>query len=402
MRVLILFTISILLTSCYKKEFLPPELGEAIPYTDSLPSFNAAFAASPYTLFLHAWRRSSAHKQLDLANPDTRITLLVPDNAAMEAAGYNLPKLNTLPLRELDSLVLYHTALSYLHQDGLQELENKGNVGTRSALTNKNDWEFYAIGTSHFYTDYHYKIYVGNENSDLLINGKNIGNIKDIIPTKQAILLPIKEVLKRPTKTTWEYLKADGRFSLYTQSIAYTDSIYKKINEFYFGRGPLFNLYLNTTLLVPTDEAFHKAGLMNFEDIKKIIHRVPDPYKTAQNNLSHFTPIDSILDNHYWNFNITYLPDRNNHMSIYSNDLKNNLFGGNYVHFVSLIASITNFYSLDPNIKLQFTNNNASTYVHLKNSNFPAAEFVETDIVTLTGVVHVLDHLLIPKDFKFN
>ncbi|TDQ73700.1 fasciclin domain-containing protein [Sphingobacterium yanglingense] len=416
---IVLLTIG-LCSSCLKKEFMPPPIGESIPYQDSIPTFYEAFSDPAYSTFLHAWRRSRISSQVNVQDPKTKFTVLIPDNQAMAQAGYTLAKINQMSLNDIDSLVFYHTIKGQMPQKGIEE--SKGNTRLNTLLTHPSEMEG---GTSETGENsvfhYKYKVYFGIENQQILLNGKPHGPQNRIVESKQATLIPISKVLVRPSKTTAQFLREDGRFSMFIKALNYSDSLYHEMqtesNPYYYQpegyqlRMNMLSTFNSTSLLVPTDDAFKKAGIYTVSDIEKLCERSPVQVKNWTGTMSNFSVIDSVMNNHWWQINswnvlatdprglATYHQAKNAFTpfsTFFSNDLRNEILGT-----IVLSWEVDQGYRIDSN-NLEFDRANNEIRIKTKGSKHPAAKVIEQDILTYTGVVHVIDRLLLPKDFKLN
>ncbi len=409
-----------LCSSCLKKEFMPPPIGEQIPYQDSLPTFYEAFSDPAFSTFLHAWRRSRINTQVNIQDAKVKFTVLVPDNQAMTQAGYTLSKINQMSLNDIDSLVFYHTIKGQMSKNGIDD--SQGNTRLNTLLTHPTEIEGgTSEGGESVTYPYKYKVYFGVDKQQILLNGKPHGPQNRIVESKQATLIPITKVLARPTKTTAQFLQEDGRFSLFIKALNYSDSLYHEIqsesNPYYYQpegyklRMNLLSTFYSTSLLVPTDDAFKKAGINSVKDIEKLCERSPVQAVNWTGTMNNFTVIDSIINNHWWQINswnvlatdprglATYHQAKNAFTpfsTFFSNDLRNEILGT-----IVLSWEVDQGYRLDSN-NLEFERANNEIHIKTKGANHPAAKVIEQDILTYTGVVHVIDRLLLPKDFKLN
>lgn len=410
-------------SACLKKEFMPTPIGETIPYQDSIPTFYEAFSNPNYSLFLHAWRRSTIPSKVSLQDTKAKFTLFVPDNQAMTTAGFSLAKINQMAQRDIDSLVAYHTIKGQLTKTTIEQ--SKGNTSLATYLVHPTELEYVTDSNGETYgeTPYVYRINFGVDNDNTIVYGRPLGKVKDVVESKQATLIPVNKVVQRPTQTTTAFLEKDGRFKLYLKTLAYNDSIYDEIqaeaNPYYYEpegarlRLSRLEAYISTSILAPTDEAFHKAGIYSMNDIKRLNDRHPVYTINYYGTMSNYTVTDSILNNHWWQVNpwnvISTHPKGMDsyHLAkgaftpfstFYSNDLKNELLA-------NIILSWENYlgYQIDAN-NLEFNrdNNADKIRVKVKGSTYEAANVTEKDIITFTGVVHVVDRLLLPKGFKLN
>lgn len=128
---------------------------------------------------------------------------------------------------------------------------------------------------------------------NLLVNGVDMGAAAPF-EAAEATIWPINNVITRISRSAWDFLKDDGRFSLFTGILQYNDSVYNdlfyKANgyaaqtggyraQWYYRDSPMqlgmtifeengqnYTYPLNTWF-VPTDEAFRKAGFQTLDDL---------------------------------------------------------------------------------------------------------------------------------------
>lgn len=418
-----------LLFSCNKNEFMPLPVGEAVPFVDSLSTFETYIKQSPeYSLFWQAWRRSTMGKTLNEIGPSYGFTLFVADNTAMEKAGYNSNTIRTTPVPVLDTLLRLHTIPQQVFPDALAL--QPGNLRLESLLQivlAKDEWQNELT--------FRYRHYLAIEKGRVLINAQPAGLVSSIAVIQKGTIIPVNKVLVRRPKDTHQVLYEDGRFSMYLGIRRYNDSLYNIIRGFspsdfhsnpdtydkrfglsYTGNTPVkqlldylspatytyikhlasFEKYIQvyeTTILVPTDEAFRHAGFQRLENLIAFNQRAIPYLKEDGQEFSGWLPTDSLLSAHYWGFNIVgNNPPPEQPTLFYSNDLKPEIMS-DYV--------FKTYYNSHIN-PLDFTREGEAIHVKVKGSTAEQATIIEKDIETFNGVVHVLNRLLVPPGFKLN
>jgi uncharacterized surface protein with fasciclin (FAS1) repeats len=440
--VLGLFT-ACLFVACKRTEFMPAPVGEPIVYADSSLYFSEYMRKSPsYSFFWQAWQRSGIEKVLKAYDPNYAFSVFMPDNSAMEAAGLNSEKIRSTPIGVLDSMMRLHIVPKKLYPEPL--VAQLGNLELITLLSNLNYVE--KIG----YLDYAYRYrqYLTIENGAIYLNGQHSGLSSTIRIVKEASIFPINRVLKKPAKSTRQVLFEDGRFKMYLGIRRYNDSLYNAlygVEETYLYTTPYenrytmgvytypkstpmldflssvnyaFNTFTNefdennsiyhTTLLAPTDDAFKRAGFKDLDDLIALNERAI-PFINDIGVLSGYLPTDSILNNHYWQSNNVAVPlnsagqqvaiirPPNPLMILYTNDLRNEIMKDYTVNFFS---SGNKDYSLYNN--LDFIRDGETLRTRVRGSQAEAATFVQKNIETFNGVIHVLDRLLLPPGFKLH
>lgn len=438
-----------LMSACRKTEFMPPPVGEPVAYADSSLTLSEFMKKSvAYSLFWQAWQRSNIEKVLKDYDPNYSFSLFLPDNTAMEAAGLNSDKIRNSPIPVLDSLMRLHIVPKKLYPEPLQT--QVGNLELQSLLLNKNYLE---PGQNDFNPDYGYRYrhYLAVKDGYIYINGQNMGAAANMRILKEASIFPINKVLKKPVKTIRQLLVEDGRFGMYLGIRRYNDSLYNAVTgvmETYLYRTPydqryvlgLYN-YLRTepmldflstpnyyydefneafiesktvymtTILAPTDDAFKRAGFQRIEDLIALNERaIPYPDYEGSATLSGYLPTDSILMNHYWqsssvtvhygsvgNTNIEVAGIPKGLMILYSNDLRNEIMSDFKVRITEYggkdFSKVNN---------LDFIRDGENVRARVKGSGAEPATFIQKDIEAFNGVIHVVDHLLLPPGFKLH
>jgi len=472
-KILIFSFLNILIlcnSACNRTEFMPPPVGEVVPFEDSTLTVEEYMADdTEHALFWRAWRRSNIIAQLKSFAEDYRFTLFLPSNNAMVAAGLDAAWISRASQQQLDSIVQYHiTPVQVMPESfnaqstytGSVELETMRLESDYIRLVNQtnanNDWPM----------KFRYKMSIID--GKVYINNKPVGDAAAGAVLRGGTVFPINRVLQKPRKSTRQILVEDGRFKLFLGIRRYNDSLYNRL-----ANGPLSNVintpyennqyvvgissssasvrWLTTTayvpamlnyladvhyqynnhasrqnflsvkqiflltVLIPTDEAFHRAGFHSLDDLIAFNHRVP--LSESYNGIDRCLPTDSILNYHFMGANSRATPNRifNNNMNAYhnaalaprapmlyySNELRNewvdNLID---LHMRSIDSRYELRYSVPP---LDFIRDgNEAVRVRVRGSEYEPATLIEKDIETYTGVLHVLDRLLIPPGMKLH
>ncbi|QEM14270.1 fasciclin domain-containing protein [Mucilaginibacter rubeus] len=402
--------LTVAVASCRKAEFMPVPEGTAIPHTDITITLKDALAASPYTLFKAAWERSDMNAILKEKGKKAPFTLLVPTDAAFIADGLTLDVINKTTPALLDSVLLYHTIGAGISLDDIKN--RKDSFKGLSLLQNPNLKVFPATGLSGATFDiYSYLQYIKVQDGTLFVNGKACGTLA---PTeaKDGLLWPIDHVLHKPTKTLMEALQEDGRFGMYIELNLRNDALYAELtygivtHDFTQGLVLLpyyanYNVTFSSVYAIP-DEVFHAAGYQTVDDVMKLNDRNPlptvdwDAYSVVGGLAT-----DTLVGYHRWGtmfsyYDVNYGRGDFNALNFYTPDLTNDLLG----NYTVVTSGSYGTYPIYP-MPLDFGKKDGAVTVNVKGSNHPAAKITEPDINTLMGPIHVVDHFMVPKDFKF-
>lgn len=440
------------LCQCRKAEFMPPAVGEQIPYTDTVTSSMAeVLASSPYTLFYQVWLNSDIEVILAERRNGTisKFTVLVPENEALEAEGWDAATISIADKESLNTLILSLTYWEGISKEDLQTRDD--NYPALNLLEYPDLWIYqnaaYFIYREPGLVSYCFRAYLSFKNEQLLLNGQAIGNHEGM-PATDGYLWPIKQFATKPTQTAIEVLEEDGRFSLYLELMRYTDALYWAIYEDANWYEPWegsgydrdfvedYNLGLSrryenwyglpavatqNTLFIPTNEAFEAAGfstlqdLISFNEERGLPQAVWDPMYWEYGVEGEFAT-DTLLDLHH-NWGRRYAPryagndwmpeetgaqGRSAVTVFYSNDLRDDL-----LHDFMLNGYYTPYYedtkTLFYRMPLTFFNTGAGVVqIGVKGSDRPPATVVQKDIPTLNGPIHAVDRLLLPRDFTLD
>lgn len=408
--------------SCKRNEFMPEPVGAEIPYAAG-PDISTALSASPYTLFKAAWERSNMNKILADEFPKNRLTVLVPSDAAMTKAGFTAAVIGKTDPKALDTLLRYHILNGEYTVAKLTGAQYDQAVNT---LLIDGKYTDGVVKDSQIESvPYAYKQYLNVEGSNLLINGKTVPAGKES-PISRGILVPVESVLAPPKRSMLQALKADGRFGLFLKAAEINGQLYDGFLIETFDSPQVGSILymldanhvtpgdfaatrksdvIRFTLFAPTDEAFHKVGIYSAADIEQLNSR--SPYTGDSRTL---TPSDSLLILHrqgfaYNNLDIDW--DTFAGAAIYVTprpSVANMVFYGNALNAKTLGSYIVrDNFSDDRRLYLGLDfgkDGSGKTTIRQTGSPFPAATVIEENINTQQGPIHVLDRLLVPKDFK--
>lgn len=447
--------VSILVLSCRKAEYLPPEIGDKVPYTETnYPSLDEALRNSAHTLFYEALQKSSFKDSL--AGKAIH-TFLVADNATLTRIGWTSEKISNAPVEELDYFLGAYILKEDISLKRLQE-QKLSSLGDSYRKIPELFWYnqpyYYGFANDRKPDNAYYQKAALSLHSDntLLVNGKLIG-AGNPTQTQGGTIWPVQDTLSFIPQTAWQVLKTDNRFSLYTSIIEYTDSVYNGLFFEHNGYLPLEkrqwdqiyfladNHYHNTprqqgmvtyagedsqnyvaslnTWFIPTNEAFQKAGFNTLEDLIALNESVGAPdtvhvgvstyeqfyyygpnrgyfYQPPFVSLKGYFATDSLLDNHgLWgmrNNGYMYWQARGG-LLFFSNDLPKVL------NSQLLVASF--MYNKTINrLSMDITENHLSPLTALSETQVQVtgiqkqATITQPDLYTINGVIHVVDNIL--------
>lgn len=410
---LVFCALMLLTASCRKDEFMPVPEGEIVPAEEAEVSLKEALNAAPYTLFKAAWARSTMDARLKTYGDRTKFTLLVPTDAAFLADGMTLEVINNTAPAVLDELLMYHTIASSINRRDLEE--RLDNTMEKSILSNP-DLRVSPISpfNSGGSDPYFYRQYLKVRQEHLYINGKDAGNIPPV-KAKNGIIWPVNRLLHKPVKTMLEALQEDGRFGIYLDVMKRCSELYFEVTEYNIERPWTTGLVLDergsyypnitfTSVLAPTDAAFHTAGFADADAVMELNRQRGLPYINWDLGVVvGMFASDSLLTLHRWS-DLIYpasesypLGGRVNSTCFYSNDLDNDLLGNYMLRDAGAQATLPVMM-----MPLEFgkTANDAVT-IKAKGSTHTPAVIIEGDINTIMGPIHVVDHLIPTADFKF-
>lgn len=429
---ILLFLISICFFSCQKKEFQVPEEGVAVPYLDSvIIKLTELIMGQNDLLFAKIWQKVDMDKYLnEIGGSKGMFTILQPTNEAMIQAGWTDIKISNSSSEHLLEFLKKHIVLGKYTP---QVLELKqGNVILKSL------YEIPDFSYTYNVLPYHFSIALAVQDQNLYVNGLNQSKLQVDIANNGCIY-HIHQVLEAPNKTAWEQIKSNPQFSIYSELMEKTDSIYlevfKKANGYYpyqghkkaqaYNRISSYNFHMSAwmlpdntvfvddlnTFFIPTNQAFLEAGFSNVEDLLQFNKERGYPkvdWEEPEGSYSGFYKIiggfatDSLLDYHHnWGLlfaNPKFSRDDIN-VSIFSNDFKN-------PNIKSIpIASYSDLFYSSPGkivrVESYFLENPflfGENRMSLKNGLI-ISRLVVKDIQSLNGVIHGVDRILINDKF---
>lgn len=418
-----------LITGCKKEEYIPPPEGEKIGYVD--PQYKPLAEILKTTkLFLKLVEQSNMDS---LLTTKSAVTLLVPSDAAMQAAGYTESVITAMNPLDADTIVALHVVRNTLTKEEL--LRASGSLQTASLLRKKGLYvRSYYYGNDQpndiSRDSYWYRQMLSGINGKLIVNGIPSGDLDKSIPAKSGYVYTLDRVLTRPVdESFWSYLEKDPRFSIFINLQKKVDEIfdlkYRRIYEDNTGWDPggyswvdsrrtNYALYYDiapdytgddyanfSTMYAPTNDAFHAAGFLSVDDVLAANSQVFGEEPIFDWNTWEVAAFgymsDSILAYH-WDYGFDNLPyssiygkPRPIGYLFYANDLRND-----YLQDFVLSNAVGSY---EYKIPFTFGEKNGNPTIQVKGSNAEPATVTET-INTLNGPLHVVDRLLIPKDLK--
>lgn len=419
---------------CRKKEYQVPEQGEKIPYTDSVTtSLSQLVHQTSEPLFALLWERAEVDAMIgELDFGRGNFTLLRPSDAALTAAGWTSQQIQAADKAPLLDFIKAHLIGEAISADAIQR--KAGNLKVES---------MYA------YSDLAYTINLFPLQAllslnwlegEFLVNGKSVGNQRPL-QAKNGFIYDINTVITPPSRTAWQEIVANPDFSLYVGILEATDAkyreIFKEANGYYPEEGSeiegLYNrasrmdytmdIYHDlsgnpfvwdlNTYFIPRNEAFHDAGFHSVQDLMDFNERRGLPkaiWEEATWQYPGYYGIegefatDSLLDFHHnWGFRFVtdYTHRRENNIFLFHDDLQSpavrNLTIGSYTIPVFSGSMLVRTETSNYPMPFLFEGNQ----MQIKGTT-DRSTIVSGDIVTLNGVVHAVDKLLLPSDFNIH
>ncbi|MCW3467212.1 fasciclin domain-containing protein [Chitinophaga nivalis] len=391
-------------TACKKKEFMPEPEGQQVPYVDSVQtSMQALLKTSPYKLFYAAWQRSHMEQFIIEKGEKRLMTLFVPDDAAMRAAGLDEAGINARTPEQLDSLVMYHLLRDKMEVLGLQS--QLISVSHTTFLVHPQLKQYLILpgnaGGNIVAYEYRHYTMVGKDGG-LVINGNPCGNYKPTV-VLNGILWPVNRVLLPPTKHIIDYINEDPRFSYLKEINEINKVIWDGIVFGSFPRladldlGPAGDVVTFNAFLAPTNEAFHKAGFKDLADLEAVSNRFTPEPDWDNYKIDALIPTDSILAYHNWGRMYAQYGNYGRGPAkpsvFFTADMRNEAIGNYQLH--------TSGWKIDEYLMpLYFINEGNTVSIQVKGSKAPPVKIIEANINTFEGPLHIVDGLLIPDGFK--
>lgn len=408
----------VLLGACQKTEFMPDPIGEEIP-APVYPSLKDALPEQA-SLFKEAWRKADMDAVLATEQAQAKLTFLVPNNTAMEAAGYTAAAIQGADKTTLRKLLRYHLLNGTV---GLEQLRLVlGDLSFPTLLQHPKflDGEI-RDGSLIRTVPYKYMHLLNVKDGKLIVDGKPLAVDKELdVAQGKAIL--INQFLVAPQQQMYDFLLKDGRFSLYLKAMELNNIEYE--NEFmlnmsygfpvpmrflldwnYYFEGTFHSneIYprhiIHMTLFAPTDNAFNQVGIYTEEDLKALNGRIPTPsyYVRGQS-----TPIDSLLRYQYIGSaasDIGYNDDYTEFCYV----VTSRRFVGNAMFFSQMLDDkllAVHQRAEEYPVDHRFGHNGSRIKVSHIKSKQQNATIIQENINTIQGPVHVVDQILVPDDFS--
>ncbi len=251
--------ISILLGDCSKKN---GSLVTGISNTSQAILLDTYFKSNPkYTLFYQALQRSQV---IDiLHSQDSLFTVFAPTDSAMLASGFSDTSINSMPIKELTSLIKYHI------------------LPESQALSQITKFSQIPVAT----LDSNYLCYLENNNYGTFVNGVRV--ISSDIQMVNGLVEEIKSPLNAPLGDIFTTISKDPNLSLFYYEFEQTQALYllQVGNLGVVPGGPpsglpsgfyssfilyqYFSYYtLGQTCLVPENSAYAKYGVTNTSELR--------------------------------------------------------------------------------------------------------------------------------------
>lgn len=415
------------ISSCQKNEFMPDPVGEAIQAPDYPPL--ATLLDGDYSLFKSAWEKAEMDNVLSTDLAQAKLTFFIPSNKGMEEAGFNSAAIQAASKDALQELLRYHLINNAVDLEQLKIAKMDLSFG--SLLTHPKFLEGMQFGGSAMATvPYRYQHSLTVRDDQLLDNGLVVKVNKEAAVT-QGVAFFIDQVLQKPEKQMIDVLREDSRFSLYLKAMEITNKAYEEdyqmnfwpnfeaplsyyVDWDYFIPGTFHSSteyprhIIRFTLFAPTNEAFRQLGITNEADLEALYHRVPAPATYYQI----LTPVDSLLRYQHTgrSFSTAIIADNwidlgigvqkhrtANNAVLYADMLDDALLSGYILEYENPRGSEW----VQKYIPYRFgkSANQQVTVKHIDAKPDPAT-IVEENINTIQGPIHVVDKILVPKEFS--
>ncbi|SHF47230.1 fasciclin domain-containing protein [Pedobacter caeni] len=391
---------AIVLGSCAKKEFMPPAQGEEIPLTPVKTSTMAEILATPdYSVYKILWQKADMDQYLTTHKTAT-YTILLLDNNTLNQAGITAANAANLQDTLAKKIIRYHALRNAVDFNVVKQ--TSGSTNQNTFLTDL----IYNRG------DYLYPLTISYANSGFLIDGQTAELGEQITLTNNNIAIPLKHLLTVPADM-WGMVSKDPRFTIFLDYLRWRDQRYKEIffeatgihltqandyilklkNTEFDPDQPLSQLrVMRYTMLMPTNDAFKKLGFNTADDLIAFNKSRTEPKVDPESwSFSGDFTVDSLLSYHLlWPTGRGYKDGLEQKVlqfqPIYSYMMTNQFFG-----------PLNNL----PEFNFDFPQgNNSPPKIGIKGSAYPRANFIEKDIRTMNGPLHVLDAILVPENFK--
>jgi len=403
--------------ACRKTEDPPIKVGSQLPYKDSITKnlVQVLDSLPESSLYKAMFKRSDLQHYMDslsMGSVNVPYTLFVPTDKALTAAGYTMDAIQAAPVEVLDTLIRYLSLPGRLNP----------NTGIQTGL-NCNPLMYPTTGLSGsaggypfgFGFPYYYTINVSFASGALWLNGHKVGAQALPIAATNGAIYRMDTIVQKPVTEVYQELNADTSYSYYMAAMRVNDSLYTAqgiIGATYYNVnycdtcGLQFSNADNTfaglqpfaIVLAPTNDAFRKAGFQTIGDISQYVNN--SALATAPYGTYMLTNLDSVLWNHQFLFGFLYTIDP-------FNNLYYSINNGNYIYTNDMLndPAILQYLIVPSGSTLKFHVNNIvfrneggrPVAYRLDNLSGPGAVVTDpANITDLNGVVHRVDHLLMP------
>lgn len=433
---IILYIISIMflgfLTNCQKQEFLPEPIGKEVPEMDA-PSLTDIIKTEANLFFL-AWEKANMTNYINSEHAQSQYTYLIPNNDAMEKAGFTESKIKEYPVEELQKIIKFHILNSQITSKQLSKM-NMDMTG----YTLYNNPKYFnisrAFGASNVKELYQFRHYLNVIKGQFYINGKPLSITKEK-NIKEGNLMVISEVLKINDNQMIDVLTTNKQFSMYLKALELSLPAYR--NVLFAGRWNIFfraplhylidvNYYfegsafennsnmrglINFTLYAPINEAFYELGLKNEDDLKALLNRgKPIQYRRGET-----TPLDSLLRVHASNMRGAVIRTSTPEISPLTNQpyifglvVNGKITGVQFfttafdeVYFPTMIRTVNLDNNQKPNPSYydkKYKHEDGKIKVTDDDSDVKDVIIVEGNFNSVQGPVHAVNKIFVPKGF---
>jgi len=395
LQIPLLLLILLAFAACRKQDIEPEPVGEPVPHEAGPDkTFQQLLATSSYTRFRDAWQRSGMDAKVKESGSGV-FTVLIPTDKAFDEGGWTADKIKNASPEELDALLSFYVLPARMMPESMAVIPGNTPSATLSTRSMEGRENWY----SKSYTDF---VFLGKFGDSLLVNGKGMNKWGQYQQATNGIIYPIEHLVDMPQQTMWEFIESEPRFSLYHEALLIADSLY--MTEWLSFGIPITmksgQEIAQYTLYAPNNDAFHKHGFNNAEDILNYCLRSwPLPPADYDENMFYQQPclsIDSILFAHGPEVypTLQLYGDARVGRVYFSNDLVTN--ARTLTH---LMLQPGQMYSSPPvYISLDFINNNGQPGIKRHNATTPYTALKARDIRVFNGVIHEVDDLFIPSN----
>ncbi|MFL9484304.1 fasciclin domain-containing protein [Chitinophagaceae bacterium LWZ2-11] len=397
---------SLLAVACKKTEDPPQKIGQSLPYAGPTKTLEQLLDSLPdCTLYDAMYKRSSLKRYIDSINTrkaSTPFTLFVPNDKALTAAGYSIASINATSPTLLDSVVRY-LALTGNYQT------NTSPSGVTITTLMVPDAKLVRTTVPTVFTTsqpYLYLITPDFKADALWLNGKKVSSTATPIAAVNGSLYRIDSLVQKPYYELYQAVNTDTSLTYYMAALRISDSLYKargilgtpSSNTQYNDTLSMMlapsaaGLYLSDVLLAPTNDAFRRAGYMSVSDIRTYINKSSIAVPGASGM---YTNMDSVLNFHQLVYGAyvssLFAAVAKGYAYTYTCDMLSNP----YIAQAWFVTATTR-----TSINNVFFKDAGGGHIGVQRIDAPggrqAVIMNNSDIITLNGVIHHVDNLLLP------